>query len=125
MRLLDCGRAINLYSNMVDEMNIRNLADLDRSCLGADAKEQIRSILSAKDDNRATDTASNLERSSCNGSLEEKKVRDFIHLFVSTFTPLDGERLTQTEYQQKRLLMALSIAAYLSTISPKKVKSVS
>lgn len=42
MRLLDCGRAINLYSYMVDEMNIRNLADLDRSCLGADVKEQIR-----------------------------------------------------------------------------------
>jgi hypothetical protein len=47
VRLLDCGRAINLYSNMVDEMNIRNLADLERSCLGADAKEQIRPHLNA------------------------------------------------------------------------------
>lgn len=48
MRLLDCGRAINLYSNMVDEMKLRTIADVERSNLGEGAKEQVRRSFSAR-----------------------------------------------------------------------------
>ena len=48
MRLLDFCRIINLLRDLVDEVNIRNLADLERSSLGEGAKDQLRRSFTAR-----------------------------------------------------------------------------
>lgn len=41
----------------------RSLSDVEKSCLSEDAKEQIRNALKAKNDNRVTNPAPNVEQS--------------------------------------------------------------
>jgi hypothetical protein len=49
---------------------------------------------------------------------QRKKLRDLIHQFVSMCIPEGTDSLTQTEYQQRRRLMASFMGAYYGMIRP-------